>query len=242
MNTTTRKQREFAAREHLFLDTARTVIREEGYHALTMERVAERTEYSKGTVYKHFSCREDLLLALCCNSLANMGDLFKDVLSLQGQSREKVTFLVLAYQLFARHFPEDFELLLETRHIDIILKASPERAAEREKFDLVLRALIIAQINEAITVGECRLKPGMSVEEVCFGAWAMSFGILLLTSNPHVTKHFTLPDTTTVLLNQTNLLLDGLGWQPLSGQHDYFKSLHKAEQFFSQHHQLRSKQ
>lgn len=242
MNTTTRKQREFLAREQLFLSTARRIVREEGVPALTMERVAEYCEYSKGTLYKHFTCREDMLLALCVHSLSAMSGMFSDVLTLPGGSREKVTFLVFAYQLFARHFPEDFELLVESRHVEIMQKATPERAAERERFDQLLRALIAAQIQQAITLGDLTLKAGMTVDEVCFGAWAQSLGILLLSSNPHVMKHFDLPDASSVLFNQIQLLFDGLNWKPLSHEYDYSISLHQAEQFFSQFNQHRSQQ
>lgn len=235
MNTTTRKQRERQAREQLFLSTARQIVREEGIAALTMERIAERCEYSKGTVYKHFTCREDMLLALCVSSLSAMSEMFANALTLPGGSREKVTFLVFAYQMFSRYFPEDFELLVESRHVEIMQKAAPERAAERERFDELLQAMILAQINTAISLGELQLKPGICPDEVCFGAWALSLGILLLGSNPHVMKHFALPDTSTVLFNQINLLLDGLGWKPLSHEYDYTQSLTQAEQLFSRY-------
>ncbi len=242
MTTTTRKQRERQARELLFLETARQIVREEGVAALTMERIAECCEYSKGTVYKHFTCREDMLLALCISSLSAMSEMFSGVLTLPGRSREKVTFLVFAYQMFSRYFPEDFELLVESRHVEILHKALPERAAERERFDELLRSLILAQINRGISEGELQLKPDMTVDEVCFGAWALSLGILLLGTNPHVMKHFILPDTAKVLFNQINLLLDGLNWAPLSHDFDYTHSLKQAEQFFSHFHQLRSQQ
>lgn len=244
MNTATRKQREFQAREQLFLATARQIVRDEGVTALTMERVAERCEYSKGTVYKHFSCREDLLLALCVHSLSTMSGMFSGVLTLPGNSREKVTHLVFAYQWFARFFPEDFELLVESRHVEIMQKAAPERVDERERFDQLLRALITAQIQQAIDIGDLALRPGTGVDEICFGAWALSLGILLLSANAHVMQHFNLPDAKTVLFNQTHFLLDGLGWKPLSHEYDYTQSLQQAEQFFSNSlpDQLRSQQ
>jgi len=50
-----RKQREIATREQLILDTAQNILHEQGYSHLTMERIAEATEYSKGTIYYHFS-------------------------------------------------------------------------------------------------------------------------------------------------------------------------------------------
>ncbi|MBX7259264.1 MAG: TetR/AcrR family transcriptional regulator [Candidatus Hydrogenedentes bacterium] len=38
-----------------------------GYHGLTMGRLAEAAECAKGTVYQHFSCKEDLSVALAAD-------------------------------------------------------------------------------------------------------------------------------------------------------------------------------
>ena len=62
--TVTRKQREIAQREDLILETARKMLLERGYLGLTMDRIAEEIEYSKGTVYQHFSSKEDLISTL----------------------------------------------------------------------------------------------------------------------------------------------------------------------------------
>ena len=55
-----RKQRELRERESLLLDAARRILVEGGYHGLTMARVAEALEYSKGTIYSHSSCKSDV--------------------------------------------------------------------------------------------------------------------------------------------------------------------------------------
>ena len=65
MNTLTRKQREIADRHTRFLDIAKSLIETEGYSTLSMDRIAELAEYSKGTVYQHFSCKEEILIQLC---------------------------------------------------------------------------------------------------------------------------------------------------------------------------------
>ena len=64
MATSTRKARELEAREALILDTAQRLVEERGYLGMNMDLVAEATEYSKGTIYQHFSCKEELLSAL----------------------------------------------------------------------------------------------------------------------------------------------------------------------------------
>ncbi len=60
----TRKQREIRQREAYLLDVARKMLMEHGFSGLSMDRLAEATEYSKGTVYQHFSTKEDLVAAL----------------------------------------------------------------------------------------------------------------------------------------------------------------------------------
>ena len=59
-----RKQREFLQREQLILDTAQNMLHQNGYVQLTMERIAEAVEYSKGTIYNHFASKEDIFQAV----------------------------------------------------------------------------------------------------------------------------------------------------------------------------------
>lgn len=55
MGTKERRQRQFAEREQLFLDTARHLIEEGGLLPLQMTRIAEAAEYAVGTLYQHLS-------------------------------------------------------------------------------------------------------------------------------------------------------------------------------------------
>ena len=62
MSTLARKKREFVQREELILETARRLLLEVGYLELTMDLIARKIEYSKGTIYQHFSSKEEILL------------------------------------------------------------------------------------------------------------------------------------------------------------------------------------
>ena len=64
MTPLTRKQREINEREQLILSTAQSMLHQHGYNYLTMDRVAETVEYSKGTIYNHFASKEDLVCSL----------------------------------------------------------------------------------------------------------------------------------------------------------------------------------
>ena len=63
MDTLTRKQREIREREQLILDVARDMLLTRAYLGVTMDRIAQEIEYSNGTVYQHFSNKEDVLVA-----------------------------------------------------------------------------------------------------------------------------------------------------------------------------------
>jgi AcrR family transcriptional regulator len=50
----TRKQREIEQRTREILRVAKPILLREGFHALTMDRVAALMQYAKGTIYNHF--------------------------------------------------------------------------------------------------------------------------------------------------------------------------------------------
>jgi AcrR family transcriptional regulator len=89
--TLTRKQREVKEREGRILELARSMIIQEGYHGLSMDRIAEALEYSKGTIYQHFSCKEEILMALVNQTMERRLDLFRCAAAFRGRSRERIT-------------------------------------------------------------------------------------------------------------------------------------------------------
>lgn len=58
-----RKEREREARRLEIVRAARTVFAEKGFEKATLEEIAERAEYGKGTVYNYFDSKESLFLA-----------------------------------------------------------------------------------------------------------------------------------------------------------------------------------
>ena len=232
----TRRQREFLQREALFLSTARTIMRSDGIANLSMERIADLTEYAKGTVYKHFTCKEDILCALCCESLQHLSNLLEHAGDFNGNLREKMLAMGTAYQLFTTQYPEKFDLIIANRTTNIRQKAPPKRVEQMDAIDQKVHDHLRSLLQQAIDEGQLKLRAGIQVDEVCFGLWAMSFGILVLDQAKVVIEELDLPPVNQVLLNQMNLLLDGYGWSPLSTEYDYHASfgqiLHFMEPLF----------
>src|SRR5580698_969718 len=103
--TLTRKQREIQGREARILEVASKMIVQDGYHGLSMDRIAEALEYSKGTIYQHFSCKEDVLMALVNQAMERRLDLFRRAAAYRGSSRERMSAIGVAAELFFRLYP-----------------------------------------------------------------------------------------------------------------------------------------
>ena len=228
MNTLTRKQRELQQREQLFLDTARQIIREHGVSGLTMEAIAEITEYSKGTVYKHFTCKEDIMCALCADGIGYLLALLGQMMSFEGRPREKSVIIALSYLLYAERYPEEFDLIVAARNTNIRQKASPERLEASDNADEKITHLIKEQIRAAIKCGDLTLQEGVTVDQLCIGPWALSLGMIALYEASDLITSIKFSPMQETLYQQLNFLLDGYQWHPLSTEFDYKQTICNA--------------
>lgn len=64
MTTTDRRARERLQRERALLDAAIALLDRDDWQAVTVEQIAERAEYAKGTIYRHFPSKDDLYVRL----------------------------------------------------------------------------------------------------------------------------------------------------------------------------------
>ena len=77
METLSPKKREILERENRILEVARPIVVREGYNGINMDRIAELVNYSKGTIYNHFSCKEEIIIALAIQSATKRTELFQ---------------------------------------------------------------------------------------------------------------------------------------------------------------------
>jgi AcrR family transcriptional regulator len=67
MSTAERRARELERRERTLLDAAVALLDRDDWQAVTVEAIAERAEYAKGTVYRHFASKDDLYARLAAD-------------------------------------------------------------------------------------------------------------------------------------------------------------------------------
>jgi len=200
------------------------MVLSDGYYGLTMDRLSAACECPKGTLYKHFSCKEDVILVLALSSLERQLGMMRRALSWEGRSRERLTAIGEAVALFARLHPDDMAI------IHIAGGALREKGGEqrvrsviRIEHDMVdlLRHLLL----DAVAAQDLTLTYPSMVEEITLAVWALFDGGLRLMEEglPRLALNMEYPIHSLWLAY--NRLADAYGWRPFFDEWDYEETL-----------------
>ena len=216
----TRKQREVRERELLLMQVARKMLIENGYAGLSMDQLAEATEYSKGTIYQHFSTKEDLVTALAIESMERRVELFLRAEKFVGRSRERMMAIGVADEIFARlethHYRSEFIIKLA----NLRDRASVERRERLESLESACFGTVVRIVKSGIESGE--LPQSVDPRELVYSVFTMALGTHMTALHfCPMLKEFEIHDPIKVLLNGIHILLDGCGWAPLRKEWDY---------------------
>lgn len=223
----TRKQRELLQREELILNTAQSIIHEHGYTHLSMDRVAEATEYSKGTIYNHFSSKEDLVCSLCCRSIKNLIDIFERAYQYQGSTREKYSAIGIGYSLYHQLHPMDSQNIQTVKNNAVREKVSEEKLAEMQSLEQQITKIAQSIVQDAIDCGDLDKKHQDHIGTIVFGCWSMHYGALLLDQSDIPLDELGFSPVVNMLWRNSNIYLDGYQWHPLSTTTDSKKLFNK---------------
>lgn len=92
------KERQRQQREQLILHASEEILLEKGYHEMSMDEVAARVGIAKGTLYLHFSRKEDLVLALLELQMQAILQNAQEAVSAPGSVRSRLeTLLATSY-------------------------------------------------------------------------------------------------------------------------------------------------
>ena len=101
MSTLTRKERNFLDREQELIDLALDIMHEDGFAGLTMDKLTARSDFSKGTIYNLFTCKEDVQSAVGVTYLKELESLFSRAMAFSGNTPERLLEIHYAYMLNA---------------------------------------------------------------------------------------------------------------------------------------------
>lgn len=227
MSELTRKQRELIEREELILNTAQSLIHQHGYNHLTMDRVAEAVEYSKGTIYNHFASKEDMVCSLCCRCVNNLIEVFERAYKYEGSTRERYSAIGIGYSLYHQMHPMDSRNLQIVKNNAVREKVSAEKLNEMESLEQQITKIAHSIVQEAIDCGDLDKKHQNDVSTIVFGCWSMHYGALLLDESDIPLQDLGFSPVVHMLWKNVNVYLDGYQWQPLSTTTDSNKLFEK---------------
>lgn len=233
MTVLSRKQREIAERHSHFLNIARTMLHEEGFHQLSMDRVAELAEYSKGTVYQHFNCKEEMIGQLCISAMQRLHALGQRALQYQGSHRERLLAFFIAHDLFQQLESNDVDMMHNFHSDQVFEKLTPVTKERYGQLMADIFNLVKSIVEDAMQAGDLPRTSG-NAGDIVFGLWSLTYGAELLRSYNLPLQEFGVTDSGHALVNTLSRLLNGLDWQPISKDpiHDIEHIKHIREALF----------
>ncbi len=226
MSTLTRKQKEVREREQRLLVSARKMLIDNGFAGLNLDELARVTDYSKGTVYGHFGCKEDLVTALAIESLEQRLSLFDRAQRFSGLPRERMLAVGIADKVFVRLHPSYFRSELVIKMADLETRVSPERRNVLDLLDQKCITCVREIVDSAVQRGELTFSPSSGPSDLVFALFSMAIGANTAIMNfcPLLEK-LQLADPFNSYLGNVQILLDGFGWKPLRTEWDYAATL-----------------
>jgi len=227
MATATRKQREIEQREDLVVRVARDMLVTEGYLGLTMDRVAAATEYSKGTIYGHFPNKEELIAAVALSVQQLRLDLFIRAAAFDGSSRERMTAIGMALEIFVRLYPRDFQACRIIDSESIREKISETRQQSLQAGDARCMEVVGSIVRDAIAANDLELATSVTPESITFGLWSMNLGAYSLIYGDVPLERLGIDEPIEQLRQNSQRFMDGHGWKPLYKDFDFSKTVER---------------
>ena len=105
MGVIERRKREREIRRELAIDAAMAIYEEEGYHAITMEKIAERSELSRAALYLYFKSKEEILISATVSNEDYFTKLLQDLFD--NRERNKHKLLEYMWGCFKKFYERD---------------------------------------------------------------------------------------------------------------------------------------
>jgi AcrR family transcriptional regulator len=105
MGVAERRKREREVRRDLAIDAAMAIYEEEGYHAITMEKIAERAELSRAALYLYFKNKEEILISAIVSHTDYFAGLLEDLYT--HREAKKDTLLDGLWECFKEFYKRD---------------------------------------------------------------------------------------------------------------------------------------
>jgi AcrR family transcriptional regulator len=180
MGIAERREREKEALRTRIVEAARDIISESGLDALSMRSIAERIEYSPGTIYLYFRDKDALLREVIVAGFERMGEYIEAELTAVGAEADPALqhrALGRAYARFGLENTAYFRVMFE-------LPTVPQmECGEGSNRDQSKDDLLVSSVQRAIDAGMYQVR---DAETGAVIAWGLIHGLTSLFLSGHL--------------------------------------------------------
>ncbi|MCE2811952.1 MAG: TetR/AcrR family transcriptional regulator [Planctomycetaceae bacterium] len=218
---------------------AKPILIAEGFQALTMDRLASRMEYAKGTIYNHFPNKEEIVLALAIEAMKLRHKLFDQASTGDRPARIRLMTIGVACEFYTQRCTEEFQVEQWMRNANIWDKSSSERQRIIRECEAGCMQVVARLVRESLAQGELLALDHLTPEEMVFGLWAITFGSQILTASSPSLQALGVFDPIRTIRIHCCRLLNGFGWQPIQSEKEYLKLVEEiSAEYFPQFEQI----
>ena len=155
----------------LILDAAKDIFLEKGFHNTSIRNIAEKIEYSPGTIYLYYKDKDDIFHALHEEGFGKMLGMMQPLLHV-ADPMERLIAMGKVYMEFALKNKELYDLMF-------IMEAPINAELNREKWEMGDRTLNF--LKEVLT--DCQQKghfKDMNIDYLSFMIWSSLHGMCAL--------------------------------------------------------------
>lgn len=207
-----RKLKERLERDELILHCATTILQRDGLHKLNMQAVAAMTDYSKGTIYQHYSCKEDLLTALVIRCGQHLLNLLQKAANHPGSLRCRIGLMSAAFFYNGCIQQEVSGLVAVVKSEDFMQKVKPENLKQLQNIDNEIFRLACTTFYGA--QGKNGILTTQNILDASFGWWSMNWGLNDVLNQGWDIERLGFKDPMSFYFRSLSIFLDGLGIEP----------------------------
>ncbi len=184
---------------------------------LKMSEVAKQAQFSMGTVYSHFSSKEDLLLGCTIDISRTITSVFHKVLNSPAPAMERLLTLNMAIWLCYDRQPHHYFLRQLAMTPEIWQRASTGRAQVLDgiyqEMSQIVKALIIELMEDNPAITDKNGEDELS--DILMGIWSLGEGLFQISMSGFGLKQPSLQKDNGFSLLTSNLAkyLQGWGWR-----------------------------
>lgn len=171
MTIAERKKRERVEMRRIILDAAKEIFLEKGFRSASIRNIAEKIEYSPGTIYLYFTDKDAIFHALHEEGFRTMLNMMQPLQHV-ADPMERLLAMGKVYMDFAYHNKELYDLMF-------IMEAPIVAELNRSKWEMGDRTLNF--LKEVLL--ECQENgyfSGMNIEYLSFTIWSALHGMCAL--------------------------------------------------------------